>query len=100
VRSISYSSFFLTFIHTFFELPASIMLYPAGKPPLPIEVATRFNAFDWPGGSALALEGVLFLLLLYITGRGLYRVTKLNNRPAAGISLEKVNVERMNLKLN
>jgi iron(III) transport system permease protein len=80
VRVMAYSSFFLTFIHTFFELPASVMLFPAGKPPLPIVISTRFNAFDWPGGAALAMEGMLFLLLIYLIGHGLFRLNKIIRR--------------------
>ncbi|WP_165972027.1 ABC transporter permease [Paenibacillus piri] len=66
IRMTVMSSFVLTFIHTFFELPASAMLYPAGQPPLPVAIAARFNSFDWPAGSAMAVEGMAVLILIYL----------------------------------
>ncbi|MGG4495511.1 ABC transporter permease [Brevibacillus reuszeri] len=85
------SCFALTFIHTFFELPASSMLYPAGKPPLPIAISARFNSFDWPAGSAMAVEGMLVLILLY--GLAYRWLRKPVHRPSSAQEQDKMQPE-------
>ncbi len=69
------STFFLTFTGVLFELPASSLLYPAGSPPLPVLIASKFNAFEWSQGSALTVIGMAIVLSIY--GLGRYFVARL-----------------------
>ena len=72
------STFFLTFTGVLFELPASSLLYPAGAPPLPVLIASKFNAFEWAQGSALTVIGMTIVLVIY--GLGRYFATRLLRR--------------------
>ncbi|QQE78997.1 iron ABC transporter permease [Alicyclobacillus sp. SO9] len=77
ISSTMVSTFFLTQTGIMFELPASSLLYPAGQPPLPIEIASKFKSFEWAQGSALTVIGMIFVLGLYGLGRYIiYRVQK------------------------
>jgi len=75
VQATIISTFFMTFTGTIFELPASSLLYPAGSPPFAVAITSKFNAFEWAKGSALAMLGMTVVLISYGVGRYLvYRL--------------------------
>lgn len=67
------STFFLTFTHTVFELPATMMLYPAGMPMFAVKAEEQFSSFNWSTGSALTMVGILVVFASYVLGRLLTR---------------------------
>lgn len=67
------ATFFMTFTHTVFELPASMMLYPAGMPTFAVKAEEQFSSFNWSTGSALTLVGVVVVFAGYGLGRVLTR---------------------------
>lgn len=69
VSATALSTFFLTFTHTVFELPASMLLYPPGGPTFSVVAEEQFSAFNWGQGSALAILGMTVVLLSYLLGR-------------------------------
>ncbi|OFW81578.1 MAG: hypothetical protein A2201_10710 [Alicyclobacillus sp. RIFOXYA1_FULL_53_8] len=69
VQATTISTFFLTFTDTMFELPASSLLYPAGEPPFPVLINSKFQAFEWGQGAALAMIGLLFVIVSYAIGQ-------------------------------
>ena len=78
VRATTISTFFLTFTDTIFELPASSLLYPAGQPPFPVLIDSKFSAFEWGQGAALAIIGLGFVFVSYALGQ--YLTYWLENR--------------------
>jgi len=68
VRETGISTLLITFTGTMFELPASTLLYPPGSPPFPVTIASKFNAFEWAQGSALAILGMVIVLAVYLLG--------------------------------
>lgn len=76
IRTSTLSTFFIAFTGTVFEMAASSLLYPPGEPPFPVEVQSKFNAFEWSQGSALTLLGMAIVLGLYALGRFLSRERK------------------------
>jgi iron(III) transport system permease protein len=69
VAGTSLSIFFLSFSHTFFELPASQLLYPAGSPPFPIVLDSFYNQLEWENGAALTVLAILGSITLFIMGQ-------------------------------
>ncbi len=74
IRGTVLSTWLLAFIGTFFELPASSLLYPPGQPPFPVLIAAKFNAFLWSQGSALTLLGMTILIAVYGLGQLIVRI--------------------------
>jgi iron(III) transport system permease protein len=70
VSSTTISTFFMTFTHTIFELPASMMLYPAGMPTFSVQTNEQFSKFNWASGSALTIIGVVIVFASYLIGKG------------------------------
>lgn len=71
VSSTVVSTFFMTFTHTVFELPASMMLYPAGIPTFSVKAEEQFSAFNWAAGSAITIIGVAIVFIGYLVGNRL-----------------------------
>ncbi len=74
VKTTAISTFLITFTGTLFELPASSLLYPAGQPPFPVLIASKFNAFEWSEGAALTMVGLVIVIGLY--GAGSFMLTR------------------------
>lgn len=69
VASTSISTFFLAFVHTLFELPASQLLYPPGSPPFSTVLDTLYQNNQWENGAALTIIAVITTIALYSIGQ-------------------------------
>lgn len=90
VGSTALSTFFLTFTHTIFELPASMMLYPPGMPTFSVRTEEQFSSFAWGAGSALTIIGMIVVLASYALGRHLSRAAERSGREARAWQLRSV----------
>lgn len=84
VAGTAISTLFMTVTKVIFELPAASLLYPAGDPPFSVIVEHYFSDFNWPQGSANAIVGVLFIILIYLVGQGVLSFfrKKMTSKPA------------------
>lgn len=64
----------LTFAHIMFELPISELLYPPGQTPLPVAIVSHLNGFDFAGGSAMLMTGIVSVLVMTTLVLGLFRL--------------------------
>ncbi|CAA7601723.1 Binding-protein-dependent transport system inner membrane component [Acididesulfobacillus acetoxydans] len=69
VRGTAISTFFMTFTGVMFELPASSLLYPPGQPTFSVLIQSKFDNFDWSGGAALTVIGLVVVFAAYGLGR-------------------------------
>lgn len=76
VAGTAISTFFMTVTKVIFELPAAMLLYPPGEPTFSVAVERYFAAFNWSRGSANAIIGILFVIVIYVLGQLLIRFYK------------------------
>jgi iron(III) transport system permease protein len=65
VAGTSISVLFLIFSHLMFELPASELLYPAGKMLLPVVIVKFYNELKVESGAALTVLSIVMVLVIY-----------------------------------
>ena len=65
VSTTTISVLFLIFSHIMFELPASELLYPAGKTVLPVVIAKYYTELQVENGAALTVLSIGLVLAMY-----------------------------------
>lgn len=78
------TTFFMAFTGVMFELPASSLLYPPGKPTFSVMIQSKFDNFNWSQGSALTIIGLLIVFIVYSLGRYLVFYTTKKSSAKAG----------------
>lgn len=68
------AAFLLTYSHTLLELPISQMLYAAGSVPFSVGIDKALANYDYGGGTAMQVLGILSALLVVAGSYGLYKM--------------------------
>ncbi|MDB5085660.1 MAG: ABC-type Fe3+ transport system, permease component [Bacilli bacterium] len=69
VAATTISTFYLTFSHAMFEMPASELLYPPDQPPMPVVIVKFYNNLQNENGAALTVLTILVVAACYGFGQ-------------------------------
>ncbi len=96
VAGTAISTFFMTITKVIFELPAASLLYPAGDPPFSVVVEHYFTDFNWPQGSANAIVGVFFVILIDLVGQAMIFLFRNKWHPDPTVERQRVHRQLLN----